>query len=151
MPSEPMSKRLAVASYLTGFLARAQYISVSTLQTAARILSSFCIEYMKTVPEERQFHSPDRFMPFYVVTQSLFYLVIFRQKEISTEKLRQLNFPKIVMSKFNPLGCCIPAIALKFCDVMKETEIIFCHGILEQVILTSMGSFVGIVVTASIR
>lgn len=131
-PNEVMSKRLAVGSYLCGFLARAQYVAHSTLETTAKILSSFCQEYLRSVPESRQSLSPDKFMPFYIVTQALFYLIIFRKDEIGMKTLRQLNIPLIVFSKLNPLACCVPAIALKFCDIMKETEITFCHTVLEQ-------------------
>ena len=63
----------------------------------------------------------------------MFYLVIFRQSEIGLDVLREAKISAIVFSKFNPLGSCVPAIANKFCDVMKENEIAYCHGILEKV------------------
>lgn len=132
MPNAPLTKRLAAASYLAGFLARAEFAPKSTLQTTVKILSSFALDYIRTVPEASQCHSTDKFMPFYIVTQAMFYLVIFRQSEIGLDTLREAKISAIVFSKFNPLGSCVPAIATKFCDVMKEKEIAYCHGILEK-------------------
>lgn len=140
MPNEVMSKRLAVGSYLCGFLARADYVSHSTLKTAATILSSFCLDYIRSVPESKQAHSAEKFMPFYIASQALFYLIVFRQSEIGEDTLRQLNLSIIVFSKLNPLACCVPAIAMKFCDVMKETQIAYCHGVLDKVSWIRAGS-----------
>ena len=64
----------------------------------------------------------------------MFYIIIFRWKQIGSENLRKLNLHTIVFSKLNPLAEMVPAIAVKFCDIMKETEILFGHGILEQVL-----------------
>ena len=47
--------------------------------------------------------------------------------------MRDLNLQTIVFSKLNPLAELVPAVAIKFCDVMKETEILFGHVIIEQV------------------
>jgi len=132
MPTGSVSRRLAAASYLCGFLARADYAPNSTIQTTCQILSQFAIEYLQNIPESKQCHNTDRFAPFYIISQALFYLIIFRQSEIGLENLRKLSLQKILFSKLNPLNSCVPGIALKFCDVMKELEICFCHGILEE-------------------
>ena len=97
------------------------------------LFSQFAIEYLQNIPESKQCHNTDRFAPFYIITQALFYLIIFRQSEIGLENLRKLSLQKLLFSKLNPLNSCVPGIALKFCDVMKELEICFCHGILEEV------------------
>jgi len=114
-------------------LARANYIEHSTLKTASTILSTFCLDYIRAVPEATQTHSTDKFTPFYIATQALFYLIIFREREIGVEHLRQLNLTGIVFSKLNPLASCVPGIAIKFCDVMKDNEIAYFHSVLEQV------------------
>jgi len=74
-----------------------------------------------------------KFLPFYFVAQSLFYILIFRKNQIGTIEIQNLNLQKIIFSKLNPLAEMVPAIAAKFADIMKETEIMFCHGILDQV------------------
>ena len=82
-----------------------------------------------------------KFLPFYFVAQALFYIIIFRQDKIGTAELQSLNLQAIVFSKLNPLAEMVPAIAAKFADIMKETEILFCHGVLEQVLLISINIF----------
>ena len=90
-------------------------------------------QYLLSIPEHKQNNDQQKFLPFYFVAQSLFYLIIFRWETIGIENLRDLNLQTIVFSKLNPLAELVPAVAIKFCDVMKETEILFGHVIIEQV------------------
>jgi len=103
-PSEPILKRQAAASYLCGLCARAEYIQTSTIIYVVKILIAFCMKYISNIPENK----------------------------IGTVELQSLNLQAIVFSKLNPLAEMVPAIAAKFADIMKETEILFCHGVLEQ-------------------
>jgi len=131
--SESRSRRIALLSYLTSFLARAQFVSHSTLRNVAKILSTLCIkEHQRSIPEKEQHFSTEKFGVYYANAQSLFYLIIFRHKELGNDCIRSLGISEIVFSKLNPLAACVPSIALKFCDIMKETELAFCHHILEQ-------------------
>lgn len=147
-PSEPVLKRQAAAGYLCGLCARAEYISKTTIREVVKLLSNFCIkvtiwlnrasdlqifQYLLSIPEHKQNNDQQKFLPFYFVAQSLFYLIIFRWETIGIENLRDLNLQTIVFSKLNPLAELVPAVAIKFCDVMKETEILFGHVIIEQV------------------
>jgi len=131
-PSEPVLKRQAAAGYLCGLCARAEYISKTTIREVVKLLSNFCIKYLLSIPEHKQNNDQQKFLPFYFVAQSLFYLIIFRWETIGIENLRDLNLQTIVFSKLNPLAELVPAVAIKFCDVMKETEILFGHVIIEQ-------------------
>jgi len=131
-PSEPVLKRQAAAGYLCGLCARAEYISKTTIKEVVKLLSNFCIKYLLSIPEHKQNNDQQKFLPFYFVAQSLFYLIIFRWETIGIENLRDLNLQTIVFSKLNPLAELVPAVAIKFCDVMKETEILFGHVIIEQ-------------------
>ncbi|CAG5112676.1 Oidioi.mRNA.OKI2018_I69.chr2.g6864.t2.cds [Oikopleura dioica] len=131
--SESRSRRIALLSYLTSFLARAQFVSHTTLRHVALILSTLCIkDHQRLIPEKDQHFSTEKFGVYYATAQALFYLVIFRHKELGNDCIRSLGIPEIVYSKMNPLAACVPSIALKFCDIMKETQLAFCHHILEQ-------------------
>lgn len=131
-PSEPVLKRQAAAGYLCGLCARAEYISKTTIIEVVKLLSNFCLKYLLSIPEHKQNNDQQKFLPFYFVAQSLFYLIIFRWETIGVENLRDLNLQTIVFSKLNPLAELVPAVAVKFCDVMKETQILFGHVIIEQ-------------------
>lgn len=131
--SETHTRRVALLSYLTSFLARAQYVSHSTIINVSKILSNYCVEYIRqSVPEKDQHFSTEKFLIFYATAQSLFYLVIFRHMELGQTVIASLSIPEIVYSKLNPLAACVPSIALKFCDILKDMELAFCHHILSQ-------------------
>ena len=72
-------------------------------------------------------------------------MIIFRWETIGIENLRDLNLQTIVFSKLNPLAELVPAVAIKFCDVMKETEILFGHVIIEQVDIVSIKTFLKVI------
>ena len=158
-PSEPVLKRQAAAAYLCGLCARAEYISKTTIREVVKLLSNFCIkviggnrtldlslfQYLLSIPEHKQNNDQQKFLPFYFVAQSLFYLIIFRWETIGIENLRDLNLQTIVFSKLNPLAELVPAVAIKFCDVMKETEILFGHVIIEQVDIVIRKTFLKVI------
>ena len=106
-----------------------------------RTLDLSLFQYLLSIPEHKQNNDQQKFLPFYFVAQSLFYLIIFRWETIGIENLRDLNLQTIVFSKLNPLAELVPAVAIKFCDVMKETEILFGHVIIEQVDIVSRKTF----------
>ena len=89
----------------------------------------------------KRINDQQKFLPFYFVAQAVFYIIIFRQDKIGTVELQSLNLQAIVFSKLNPLAEMVPAIAAKFADIMKETEILFCHGVLEQVLWIRINIF----------
>jgi len=131
-PSEPLLKRQAASSYLCGLCARAEYVPISTILEVVKILSRFCTQYLANIPNSKQRPDQSKFLPFYFVAQTLFYIIIFRREKLGTEILSELNLHTIVFSKLNPLAEMVPAVAQMFADIMKETEVLFCHSVIDQ-------------------
>ena len=131
-PSEPMLQRQAAASYLCGLCARADYVPASTVAEVVRILSRFCVEYLANIPISKQRADQSKFLPFYFVAQTLFYIIIFRREQLGLTLLSELNLRTIVFAKLNPLAEMVPAVAQMFADIMKETEVLFCHQVIDQ-------------------
>jgi len=132
LPSEPILRRQAAASYLCGLCSRAEYVPLSTVKEVVRILARFCLTYLANIPESKQRSDQTKFLPFYFIAQSLFYIIIFRREKLGNSLLNDLNLHTIVFSKLNPLAEMVPAVAQMFADIMKETEVLFCHSVIDQ-------------------
>ena len=134
-------KRQAAASYLCGLCARAEYVPIATVSEVVRILSRFCLQYLANIPTVKQRPDRTRFLPFYFIAQSLFYIIIFRREKLDRQLLVELNLNTIVFSKLNPLAEMVPSVASMFADIMKETELLFCHSVLDQVSFSFLYDF----------
>ncbi|KAH8549393.1 RNA polymerase I-specific transcription initiation factor RRN3 [Umbelopsis sp. PMI_123] len=80
--SKPTVTRVAAASYVSSYLARAKYIGRTSLRNAIYILSSWCEHYMDG--NELSSSGPDvnRHPVFYAVVQAIMYVFCFRWREL---------------------------------------------------------------------
>lgn len=80
--SRPTVTRVAAASYISSYVARAKYIGRTSLRSAVYILSSWCEQYMDV--NEGTISGPDvnRHPVFYGVVQAIMYIFCFRWREL---------------------------------------------------------------------
>lgn len=80
--SKPTVTRIASASYISSYVARAKYIGRTSLRSAIYILSSWCEQYMDA--NEGAISGPDvnRHAVFYAVVQAIMYIFCFRWREL---------------------------------------------------------------------
>ncbi|XP_062999178.1 RNA polymerase I-specific transcription initiation factor RRN3 [Elgaria multicarinata webbii] len=139
-PNTPAVIRQAAANYVGSFLARARFIPVVTVKACLDLLVSWLHLYIDNQGTgAKAFCDMTLHRPFYAACQTVFYVVIFRHKQIldgSLKKglafLQNLNFERIVMCQLNPLNVCLPSIVNYFAAVTRKYQIAFCDTIIER-------------------
>lgn len=79
----------------------------------------------------------DKHGSFYSVCQALFYMFIYRHKQLLDLKegfkfIRKLNLARIVTCRMNPLKLCLPSVVKMFARITRDHEIVFCYTIIER-------------------
>ncbi|XP_020632916.1 RNA polymerase I-specific transcription initiation factor RRN3-like isoform X2 [Orbicella faveolata] len=136
-PNTPSILRQACAAYIASFIARAKYIPISTVQTCLDLVAHWIHCYIDM--NDAGCLGPDvsRYGPFYSVCQALFYMFIFRHKQLldleeGLKYLRRLNLDRIVTCRMNPLKVCLPTVVKMFAHITRQHELVFCYTIIEQ-------------------
>ncbi|XP_008119876.1 RNA polymerase I-specific transcription initiation factor RRN3 [Anolis carolinensis] len=139
-PNTPTVIRQAAANYIGSFLARAKFIPVVTVKACLDLLVNWLHLYIDNQGSgSKAFCDVALHGSFYAACQAVFYVVIFRHKQIldgSLKKgllfLQNLNFERIVMSQLNPLKICLPSIVNFFAALTRKYQIAFCDTIIER-------------------
>lgn len=136
-PNTPAVIRQANAAYIASFTARAKYIPISTVQTCLDLMVHWIHCYIDT--HDASCVTPDagKYGPFYSVCQALFYMFVFRHKQLlelegGLKYIRRLNLDRIVTCRMNPLRVCLPSIVKLFAYITRHHELVFCYTIIEQ-------------------
>lgn len=134
--TESLYKQIAVL-YIGSFLARAKYVSVNTVRSCLKTMAEWIHCYIVHSSDMGVEPDPRHHRPFYAVCRALFYVFIFRSKELlSTERGRlfckKLNLQRIVSSDLNPLRFCLQTIALTFSTIVRNNYLAVCDTILEK-------------------
>jgi len=130
--------RRAAFSFLSGLLARANFIPFSCVKDILMQLSEWIHKYIETVPCKKSDENASMLqthLVFYTACETLFYLLTFRHSEFVSRRKNMrfvggLNIGKIVMSRFNPLATCSATITDKFADIMKTYQIVYCYSVM---------------------
>ncbi|XP_033022990.1 RNA polymerase I-specific transcription initiation factor RRN3 [Lacerta agilis] len=139
-PNTPAVIRQAAANYTGSFLARAKFVPVITVKTCLDLLVNWLHVYIDNQGTGAKaccdvtLHGP-----FYAACQAVFYVVIFRHKQIVDGSLKaglaflqSLNLERIVMCQLNPLKVCLPSIVNFFAAITRKYQIAFCDTIIER-------------------
>lgn len=140
-PSAPVILRQTSLSYIASFLARAKYLPLPTVLATLNLMTAWIHSYIK----EREglynyigpLHETARHGTFYSACQAVFYIAIFRHKQIldlpkGHEIMRKLNLEHIITSRLNPLKFCINTVVDMFSSVMRQHQIVYCNTIIER-------------------
>jgi RNA polymerase I-specific transcription initiation factor RRN3 len=151
------------AYYIGSFLARAKYIHVSTCVATCQLLVTWIHKYIEkqTNKDDKKTNSTSKnyygnglelHRTFYAVCQTLFYVIIFRHKQLFQEQseiisgnvgtaqqqstelvdlVKSWKLGEIVSSKLNPLRYCLPSVVKKFSRVAYINQIAYCYSIID--------------------
>ncbi|XP_006637244.1 RNA polymerase I-specific transcription initiation factor RRN3 isoform X1 [Lepisosteus oculatus] len=139
-PSHPPVLRQAAAAYVGSFLARANFLSITTVKACLDLLVPWLHRYIDSQDAgSRAFCDVSLHGPFYSACQAVFYTLIFRHQQILEGSLRQgmaylqqMNLERIVMCQLNPLKVCLPAITNMFAAITRKYQLVFCYTIIER-------------------
>jgi len=140
--SSPAMLRMAAASYVGSYVARAKYLDLQRIRTCLSILSDWTSTYIdlhdsgaSAVPDPRK-HGV-----FYSVVQAIFYIFVFRWRILIDEDEPDLmgdaanefsTFRKIVNSRFRPLRVCSQSVVQEFARITHKLELVYCYPAMDQ-------------------
>ncbi|XP_053219993.1 RNA polymerase I-specific transcription initiation factor RRN3 [Podarcis raffonei] len=139
-PNTPAVIRQAAANYTGSFLARAKFVPVVTVKTCLDLLVNWLHVYIDNQGTgAKAFCDITLHGPFYAACQAVFYVIIFRHKQIVDGNLKKglaflqsLNLERIVMCQLNPLKVSLPSIVNFFAAITRKYQIAFCDTIIER-------------------
>ncbi|XP_058013550.1 RNA polymerase I-specific transcription initiation factor RRN3 isoform X1 [Ahaetulla prasina] len=160
-PNIPAVIRQTTGNYIGSFLARAKFIPIVTVKACLDLLVSWLHTYIDNQGTgSRAFCDVALHGPFYAACQAVFYIVIFRHKQLLDGNLKKgeqkfarqgeeesiplifcfqglaylqsLNFERIVLCQLNPLKVCLPTIVSLFAALTRKYQVAFCDTIIER-------------------
>ncbi|KAM6054755.1 RNA polymerase I-specific transcription initiation factor RRN3 [Chlamydotis macqueenii] len=139
-PNNPSVIRQTAGSYIGSFLARAKFIPVVTVKACLDLLVNWMHKYIDNQDTGANAYCDVALHgPFYSTCQAVFYMLIFRHKQLLDGNLRKglsylqsLNFERIVMCQLNPLKICIPSVVNLFAAITRKYQLVFCYTIIER-------------------
>ncbi|XP_072337912.1 RNA polymerase I-specific transcription initiation factor RRN3 [Scyliorhinus torazame] len=139
-PNNPAVIRQAAAGYIGSFLARATYIPVVTVKACLDLLVPWIHHYIDSQDAGTKAYCDVALHgSFYSACQAVFYIFIFRCKQLLSGNLRKglsylqnLNFERIVMCQLNPLKVCLPSVVNLFAAITRKYQLAFCYTIIER-------------------
>ncbi|XP_060651233.1 RNA polymerase I-specific transcription initiation factor RRN3 [Drosophila nasuta] len=130
--------RHVAVSYIASFLARAKFVSLSTITYYLKELSNWANTYINDSDEFSSKNcSLKANMVFFSVCQAMFYLIAFRARDLTINEknlllLNTLQLSRLAMCHFNPLRYCLPPVATAFAGVTRTYQLAYCHTVLER-------------------
>ncbi|XP_021506488.1 RNA polymerase I-specific transcription initiation factor RRN3 isoform X1 [Meriones unguiculatus] len=139
-PNNPAIIRQAASNYIGSFLARAKYVPLITVKSCLDLLVNWLHMYLDNQDSgAKAFCDVALHGPFYSACQAVFYIFVFRHKQLLSGNLKEglqylqsLNFERIVLSQLNPLKICLPSVVNFFAAVTNKYQLVFCYTIMER-------------------
>ncbi|XP_013415248.1 RNA polymerase I-specific transcription initiation factor RRN3 [Lingula anatina] len=134
--TEPVFRQAAVA-YIASIMARGKFVAISTVMDCLKLICDWVHQYIDQTSDSIRQADVQHHGPFYSVCQAVFYVFVFRHKEMLELKkgykfAESLNFQTIVTSRLNPLRVCLPVVAKTFTSVTRMHQLAFCDTIMER-------------------
>ncbi|XP_011253410.1 RNA polymerase I-specific transcription initiation factor RRN3 isoform X2 [Camponotus floridanus] len=133
----PVIRQSAVC-YIASLLATASFISNGLVKQTMSQLIIWIRNYIN-IQEYKQYIDDNMksHVVFYSVCQAFFHLFIARHKEFVNSKngmlfLQELDIPRIVTCRLNPLKICISEIVHSFADITSTYQLAYCYTIIEN-------------------
>ncbi|KAK2576891.1 hypothetical protein KPH14_005516 [Odynerus spinipes] len=137
-PNMPQVLRHTSVSYIASLVATASFVSSGLVKIVQSKLAKWIHSYID-MQENSDYVSDDpRDHPiFYSVCQALFFIVTVRHKDFIDTKssmmcLHELDLPKIITCKLNPLKSCQSDIVHSFADISRTYQLAYCYTIIEN-------------------
>lgn len=139
-----------VCSYYIGsYLARAKYIPITTCVATLQLMIKWIHSYIEKNGNNSNTLNFDLHRTFYALCQTVFYVIIFRNRQLfnnsdSKENSKMIELVKswklneIITSKLNPLRYCLPTVRKKFARITYVNQIAYCYSIIDANNRTSL-------------
>ncbi|CAB3982532.1 RNA polymerase I-specific transcription initiation factor RRN3 [Paramuricea clavata] len=136
-PNTPLILRQIAAAYIGSLVARANYITLSVVQTCLELLVNWIHGYIDEFDSTSGKPDVNKHGHFYSLCQAIFYIFVFCHPQLLGHKdgikfVRRLNFERIVTCKLNPLKVCLSTVVKMFALVTRTNEVVFCYTIIEK-------------------
>ncbi|KFD69347.1 hypothetical protein M514_10351 [Trichuris suis] len=128
--------RSNASCYLASLAARAKVFSSDDVISWISVWVKWLHRYLENQDDIKHQHRQQHSL-FYEMCQAVFYVVVFRCKEIAATKngfraLRALQLNRLVTCTLNPLKFCDERVATNFANVARNYKIAFCHEVIER-------------------
>jgi len=135
--TQPVVIRRAAACYVASFIARAKFCKEMILRTVLTLMLNWAIRYCERLQMKDDEPCCNDHSVFYVVSQSIFYIVAFRHKELFFEnqmahRQYSLQLEQLVNSMLNPLNYCMEGVVNNFANACSMYQVIDCHPIINK-------------------
>ncbi|XP_015190630.1 PREDICTED: RNA polymerase I-specific transcription initiation factor RRN3 [Polistes dominula] len=137
-PNIPIILRHTSVSYIASLIAVASFVSSGLVKRTLSKLSKWIHDYInREENSEYADHNPTNHHIFYSVCQALFFIITARCKDfIHTRNdmiyLNELDLPRIISCKLNPLKSCQSEVVHNFADVSRTYQLAYCYTIIES-------------------
>ncbi|RMZ95177.1 RNA polymerase I-specific transcription initiation factor RRN3 [Brachionus plicatilis] len=135
--------------YIGSYLARAKYIPITTCVATLQLMVTWIHNYIEKNANTSNASNFDLHRTFYALCQTVFYVVIFRNRQLfntgngsenskMTELVKSWKLNEIISSKLNPLKYCLPTVRKKFARITYVNQIAYCYTIIDTNSRTSL-------------
>ncbi|KAL3876380.1 hypothetical protein ACJMK2_034232 [Sinanodonta woodiana] len=129
-------RQVAVA-YMGSLLARGKFVPLSMVKTCLDLMTKWIHSYLDHSSQDTVHADITHHAPFYSVCQSLFYVFVFRNKDLIEMKrgykwVESLNFQRIITSRLNPLRVISPLIVKTFASITRMHQLAFCDTVIDR-------------------
>ncbi|RKP15025.1 RNA polymerase I-specific transcription initiation factor RRN3 [Piptocephalis cylindrospora] len=155
----PDVTRIAAASYVGSFVARAKFMPGDGVRNVTGILLAWASQYVEQCERQSSIAiGPDqaKHAVFYAVIQAVMYIFCFRWRELRIEALEEKDeedgeeepkepvgvlsswypvispLPRVIMSRLNPLKMCSKPVVQQFAHLSRSTHLMYCYTIIER-------------------
>ncbi|KAI8917783.1 RNA polymerase I-specific transcription initiation factor RRN3 [Powellomyces hirtus] len=138
--SAPSVIRISAASYLGSFIARARFLSLTSVRTCLKLLHGWTYSYVENNDTVFRGQAPDleRYGVFYSAVQAILYVFCFRWRQLmigegSATRYGMLppelkDFQRVLLSRFAPLRICSQSIVTEFTKRTHSLDILYLHS-----------------------
>ncbi|KAI4504023.1 hypothetical protein M0802_000494 [Mischocyttarus mexicanus] len=137
-PNIPTILRHASASYIASLVGAASFVSSGLVKRTLSKLVTWIHNYInREENSDYANNNPTNHHIFYSVCQALFFIVTARCKDFTHTQnhimyLNELDLPRIISCKLNPLKFCQSEVVYNFADVSRRYQLAYCYTIIES-------------------
>lgn len=133
--------RQVCSYYIGSYLSRAKYIPITTCVATLQLMIKWIHGYIEKYGNNSNTLNFDLHRTFYALCQTVFYVVIFRNRQLFNESaenskmielIQSWKLNEIISSKLNPLRYCLPTIRKKFARITYINRVAYCYSIIDS-------------------
>lgn len=129
--------RQSAAAYIASLLVSAKIVSPGLIASMLSKISKWIHNYINLLELPRFVNIGTNHTIFYSVCQALFFIISKRHRDYMNSKnymrcLQELDLPRIINCKLNPLKACNPDVVNNFAEVTSTYQLAYCYAIIEN-------------------